>query len=72
LTLTRLSPLVCGEVKNAREKALVPDVLDLAAGQVDRSVRLRALQCDRPGLWGPGQKRQEHGFFSRMFHIAAN
>jgi hypothetical protein len=36
--LTRLSPLVCGEVKNAREKALVPDVLDLAAGQVDRSV----------------------------------
>ena len=37
LPLTRLSPLGCGEVKNARERALVPDVFDLAAGQVDRS-----------------------------------
>jgi len=32
---TRFSPLVCDEAKNARERALVPDV-DLAAGQVVR------------------------------------
>jgi hypothetical protein len=37
LSLTRVSPLVCGEVKNARERALVPDVFDLAAGRVGRS-----------------------------------
>ena len=36
--------MACAEVKGARERALVPDVFDMAAGQVDRSEAEIALR----------------------------
>ena len=63
LSLTRVSPLVCGEVKNARERALVPDVFDLAAGRVVRSeaeIALRSSETCR--VHTRAHAARSHGF----------
>jgi len=58
-TLTRLSPLACGEVKNARERALVPDVFDPAAGRVGRSEQESAVRAGTLALTHSKDKRKE-------------
>jgi hypothetical protein len=67
--------LVCGEVKNAQERALVPDVFDLAAGQVDRSqgTRLRKLPLTRLSSLACGEVKnaRERALVPDIFDLAA-